>query len=148
MEEDVSDYPDIDVAMRSLLLDSADLASAVGTRVYSDQLPQTASLPAVVFYVVSEVAEDVLSGPLGNDQARFQIDCFGRSRTEANQIWQMARVQIAGKKTVIDGVSIVAISQASGHREFTERPDMGSDFRQFVSSQDFFVRYHSLNKVI
>jgi len=133
-------------AFRALLLQSSDVTDLIDQRIFTDQMPQTADAPAVAFFVVAELANDTLGGPLGFDSASMQVESIGRTRIEAEQVWQVVRKQLAGYRGVVDGVKMV-ISQGSGRYFLTDRPETGSDIWRYKSVQDFSVYYQSLEIV-
>lgn len=132
---------DVGATIRKLILTDASIASSVSSRVYSDHLVQGAELPAIVFRVISEVANEHLGGVVGVDQARIQIECYATSRPSANELMYDVRNLLATYRGSISGVYLKTVSQASGHRYLTDRAEAGSDYHRFITSQDFFVFY-------
>ncbi len=58
-----------------------------GNRVYPMRLPQTVTLPAVTYQVISETDLLAHDGPVGLLTPNIQVDCWGSTPKAA---WQMA----------------------------------------------------------
>lgn len=75
-----------DVLKAALLADAA-VAALVGTRVWPARLPQTATLPAVVFQRVATVpSSPALSNPVGPTRARVQMSCWATTFGGAREL--------------------------------------------------------------
>ena len=137
---------DIGSAVRALILQSADIQQMVGQRVYSDQLPQGAKTPAIVYMLVTEIANDILGGPLGMEDATFQMDCYGATRAEAIKLWGYIKPHLAGFRGTVNGVPIRTVYQDSGVSYATDLPEAGSDAYRYRCVQDFGFVYGSLER--
>ena len=133
--------PDLIDSVRELILQSAEIAAGVGTQVYTDQLPQGKSPPAIVLYVAREDAFDSLDGPLGFDSAEVRIECFGLTRNAADQLRILVRDQIAGFFGEVDGVFFQSLGQRTGHIQTTVWQRTGNDSYFWVTRQSFQVGY-------
>lgn len=141
-------YVELIPSIRSLLLAEPEVVALVNTRISTDVLPQGASMPAVILNIVSDTGNDCLHGTMvGTDTATMQVDCYGITRSEAEQVWQTVRSALVGYRGVSEGTSIQAIAQSSGRQFLTDRPDMGSDSWRYRSVQDFSVTYRSVERV-
>ena len=129
-------------AFRTLVLQSADVAAMVDSRVYTDQMPQTAKTPAVAFFVVTETANNCLDRGGYFDEATMQVESYGQTRIEADTLWKLVRNQIDGFVGLSAGIKL-KVSQSSGRYWMTDRPEEGSDFWRYGSVQDFTVFYAS-----
>lgn len=60
----------------------------VGSRIYPDVLPQQCEMPAIAYFVVSDVPESSLNGALERAllSARVQIDVYATTRESASTI--------------------------------------------------------------
>lgn len=56
---------------------SANIAGVAG-RVYAYMLPQNVVLPAITYFVVSDVADHHMLGPSGLTEKRIQVSCWDR----------------------------------------------------------------------
>ena len=129
-------------SFRDLLLQSSEVTAMVGTGVYSDQPPQTAKAPFVVFFVVSEVPTNCIDRGTYFDESLIQVEAYGSGRIEADALWREVRAQIDGYVGESAGVRM-KVSQSSGRYWMTDRPETGSDVWRYKSVQDFTVFYNS-----
>lgn len=141
------DIVNLGEAVRTLLLEKQTIVDMVGTTVCNDHLPQTTQPPAIVYSIISELANDCFDGPLGFDAARVQVDCYGKSRPESNELWQLVRGTLAGFRGVVADTFIKSVTQAGGQYYATDRAEAGTDQHRYRTIQDFFVYYHSIQTV-
>ncbi len=135
---------DIGVAIAGKLQSTTEITDITETRIYSDVVPQTSAVPAILLRIISEVPHNTLSGPLGMDRARVQIDSYGRTRPEANELaWYVWTTLWSADPQVLGNVHVMEVSRDSGIRYSNDRPETGSDQVRFLSSQDFLVSYVS-----
>ena len=136
--------PDIAGAIRTLTIADADVAALVSSRMYSDALPQNATLPAVTYFVVDTQPNEHLAGIADVSRARIQIDCFAATRTAANDLANKVRLALEKKhRGDNNGQFINEINLTTGERHLVDRPESGSDKRRYITSQDFFVFYRT-----
>lgn len=99
------DFTNVGSAIRALLLADATVASLVSTRIYPNVLPQSVTLPAIVYSVISDVPELSFDGAIEDTLAsvRMQIDCYARPVGSGayGQVHQVA----AAVKAVIGNLS-------------------------------------------
>lgn len=134
---------DISSAVHLLISQQPPLSSLLGTNVYTDQLPQTSTGPALVLWTVTETAFNTLGGALGMDQARIQFDAYAVSRPAANHIAWEVWTALDAFQGVVDGVQIKETSRATGVRSVTDRVLAGSDQYRFIATQDILFTYCS-----
>jgi hypothetical protein len=140
--------PNPSLAVRSLLVNHSEIRNLVASSVFSDNLPQGLAPPAIVTFLLSVDAEDVLDGsPVGIDSANFQINSYGSTRDEVYQIAAAVRDVLTGFRGVADKVSIRSIQQSSGIRSLEDRAQAGTDSARPIGAQDFSVTYQSLTEV-
>ena len=139
---------DLTTAFSKLLLSDTAITDLVGSAVFADQLPQgVKSKYAIVFNTITESANDHLSGPLGFDLATVQVDCYSKTRSDANQLRLTVRGVVAGYAGTMDATYIKGISQSTGYATTTDRVLAGTDQYRFVATQDFLVSYCSMDTV-
>lgn len=78
---------DLPSAVRTRLVNDAQVSAVVGTRVYPMIRPQGSALPAIRLQFPSNSAERVLKGDEGTQVARIQVDCFAST---FGATWQLA----------------------------------------------------------
>ncbi len=87
----------IEDAIKAVLLADADVAAIAGSRVWPMKLPQSATLPAVVYQRVSTTREDFgLRGPVGPTRSRVQLSCWAATFGEARQLWEAVHGALNG----------------------------------------------------
>jgi len=135
--------PDVGASLRSFILTDVSIAAAVGTRIYSDHLPQNATLPAITYQVISEIANENLTSSDELDEARVQIDCYGSTRSAANSLQQDVRNLLMAYRGKPGDLYFKTITQATGQQYLTDRPESGTDHHRYITSQDFSVFYET-----
>lgn len=113
----------------------AGITSLIGSgdnlRAYPTDLPQSASVPAVVFQRISGVrahAQDD-GGPAGFSEARFQFTCWDDDPDGAKDLGEAVRLAFDGFKGTVAGIRI---DRASIANDFDDKdPDSGS-YRRIV----------------
>ena len=143
----MSDFPDVGIAVRDLILSDSEIVALVGNRVSADRMPQGQPVPAIVFYGVSTIAFDCLGGAVGLDQTRLQFECYADTRQVAGQLANLLRVRLAGYRGVHTGVVFKGVEQSSGQAYALDRSETGSDTGRPFVRQDFTFTFNSLAKV-
>lgn len=133
---------DIGATIRAAVIADAGV-SALTTRMFSDALPQTVTLPAISYFVVATRGYGHVTGTVAAfASATIQIDCYAVSRPAATELANTVRLALQ-KKLQGDnsGQFIHEIELESGERQTFDRVKAGSDQRRYISSQDFMVHY-------
>ena len=139
--------PDVSLAVNALLRADADLTALVGTSIYFDRLPQTASGNALALWVITETAHMNLARAQGLDQASVQVDAYGLSRSDANAIASAAWKALDGFQGVSAEVHVLGVSRNTGIRYTTDRVQLGTDQYRFIASQELLISYDSINLI-
>lgn len=135
---------DIGVGLRTKLAGTAAIAAIVGTRIYPDRLPQSTTLPALVYYGVSGVDEPQLSGLVGQAQQRLQVDAYASTRLVANSLALAVRDALTsswGRGTWSTGVYVNGCVPEGGERYDTQDVGDGSDDPQYITSRDYLIYF-------
>lgn len=136
--------PDIGGTIRTLFLETTSIKDVIGTRMFSDFLPQGSTLPAIVYDVIDTLAYEHLGGIANIARARVQIDSLADSRSAANSLADAVRIAFESYSGTIDDQYITSTSLVEGERYGVIRPEAGTDQRaQFVTILDFFVHYRT-----
>ena len=137
---------DVTQAFYDRIVTSTVVMGIIGNRLYNDAPPETMTPPACIFWKITDRVFASLGGAIGMDQATFQVDAYGRTRTEADNLaWELW--------TYLDGfigfqgnVLIKDISRGEGGVIHSFDPvSGGTDQRRFIASQDFVLTYDSKN---
>ena len=135
---------DISADIRTRTLADGTVTALVGTRMYSDALPQNTIMPAITYFVVDTVPQECLTAIADVSTARIQIDCFADDRGGANSLADAVRLALEMKNHVLTGTQyILAINLDAGEQHTFDRPEAGSDKRRYVTTQDFRVSYRA-----
>lgn len=88
-------------ALFAALTGSSGVSALVGTRVFPDLAPQDAAVPLLVVTVVSDVAEQTLSGGIAGTlaNARVQVDAYAKTRLGAEALAVEALLALGNLKT-------------------------------------------------
>ena len=132
---------DIVTEIRTHLLADATIAGLVGTRIEADGLSQDRDMPAIALWIISETPHEHLDGIVDTAQARFQVDCYAKTRGEASELGAAVRLKMTKYRGTPSTIYIRSINQASGQRHTFDEVEPGSAVRRYVHSQDFFVSY-------
>lgn len=73
----------METALRSRLLDDADVTAIVTERVHWSVRPQDDELPSLVLQVISDPRPQTYKGAVGMRQTRVQLDCYAADRAGA-----------------------------------------------------------------
>lgn len=96
------------VGLVDFLLDQAPIRDVVGDRVYPSVLPDKATLPAIVYQVVSNLQEFTYQQAVPLRQPRIQIDGWARSRLETERIENAVAAALVGYRGPMGDVTYTA----------------------------------------
>lgn len=140
-------------ALRAFLLADAAIATAVGTRIYPQKLPQNATYPAITILRVSAIRLNVLHGRASLARPRYQIDCWMQEKSGisafdvAQALGGAVLARLEGYNGVMtDPVTSPPTDYHTGVTFDDERdlfdPDINGGF--FRHSADYFI-WHSVS---
>lgn len=134
--------PDISKTIRSITLADSTVSGLVGTRMYSDALPQQATLPAIRYLVVDTMPTECLVHIAAIARARMQIDCYANTRAASVDLADAVRLALEKKHEGDNsGQFIHEISLQDGERHAVDRPLSGTDQRWYITILEFYVFY-------
>jgi len=85
--------PDISKTIRSITLADATVSGLVGTRMYSDALPQQATLPAIRYLIIDTLPTECLVHIAAIARARMQVDCYANTRAASVELSDAVRLE-------------------------------------------------------
>jgi hypothetical protein len=134
---------DVGAACRTKLVGTSAVAAILGTRIYPDQLPQGATLPAAVYYGISGTDEPLLSGLAGFAEERVQIDAYASTRLAANLLAIAIRDALTSSlgRGTWGTVHVSGCVPEGGERYDTQGLGDGSDERQYITSRDYLIYF-------
>ncbi len=142
---------DISATIRTLTLSASSVSDLVGTRMYSDALPQkrkndvwvtSTAFPAISYTTISTRPYEHLGGIVDLTQSRIQIDCYDRTRSGANQLADKVRLAIEKYRGTVAGQFVNEINYINDSDSF-ERPQHGTDQRIYKRTQDYIVSFRT-----
>lgn len=115
-------------ALRELLVSSTHLAALVDARrVRHGYRPAGDDYPAVTFFALGVTQGHTLTAADGLPLARVQIDCWGRTGAEADQLREAVRLTVDGFRGDMSGVFVQSCLLDDGGRDEYLPPQDGSD---------------------
>lgn len=140
-------------ALRAFLLADATIATAVGTRIYPQKLPQNVTYPAITILRVSAPRANVLHGPASLARPRYQIDCWMQEKSgiSAFEVAQDLGSAVLNRLEAYSGVMTdptTAMDYDTGVTFDDERDLFDTDVIDgyFRHSADYFI-WHAVNPV-
>lgn len=135
---------DIGIALRARLIADTAVKAIIVARVYPDRLPQSPTLPAVVYNVVSGVDECHLGGLVGVAHARVQVDCYATTRAAANALATAVRDALCAStgRGTWGTVYVQGATPQGGERYGSQDLADGSDDPQRITSRDFLITFN------
>ena len=119
--------------LRLVLVNDAGVAALAADRVYTEVLPQSPVVPAVVFTEVASDEDVALDGPTGTRSRRLQIDAWATTRAEATSLGLAVRQVLSGHVGAAAGLDV------QGAFLLAERWDFDSETALYRTSQDYDV---------
>ncbi len=99
----------IEQVVYELLSGDGTLSGLVGTRITPNLVPQGSSMPAVSYTQTSGLREQVMTGPVGLVNSRWQINCWGLSYASVRGVANAVREAIDGYSGSGTGVTVQVI---------------------------------------
>lgn len=127
---------DIEEAIRDKLLNDANVSALVGTRIYSSELPQKPTYPALIYERVDSERDFTMEGPSGFVESTFQIRVYAESYQEAKDLSNKTRQALNGLSEIVLGVRIHAIFLQSDSDEFDDDLEINSAILDFTVNHD------------
>jgi hypothetical protein len=143
--------------LRSFLLNNIGtaLTSLVGSgasaRVFPEDLPQGATLPAITYTTISDTPEHSIGsngsnfGRCGFSRARIEFEVYSQTASQSRNIARTIEANLSGPtnslRGVYGGVNFFDCMIDMGARTQAEAPTDGSDERRYVTSVEVIVSY-------
>lgn len=133
---------DVAIGVRGYLLSKSAITDLVSQRFYTDQLPQSATLPAIVINKLFTTHDHALSDFAGLAHARLQFECYASTRLAANSIAEAIRASgIVTQKGSTNDVDIRGVRVEEGMTYQDDAPTDGGSDHRYVSVIDLVVDY-------
>lgn len=131
------------MALRTLLLSDAAVASAVGQRIYPQVATQGANLPRIVYQAIGDQSARGLSGPLGQTRSRYQIRIDAADPDSLRELGDRIKTILDGFAGQIADRHFDSIEHVDGS-DRTEPPKSGERNPAFVRWLDFYLWHEEL----
>lgn len=89
-----------------LLKEDVDVKALVGTRIYPVNIPQAASMPAIVYEQTAGPREHTMAGPIGMVAAGFNINCWAETYGGADALADKVRILLDGYDSTVGTVYV------------------------------------------
>jgi hypothetical protein len=126
---------DITEALYEKLSTTAGLTSLVSTRIYPDLMPQSPTLPAVTYQMISNVREERHRGQTGDSRPRFQLTCWAATALAAAAVAAQVRLAVMAMSGTIESVVISGVWNAGESRGYEP------DTQRYFAAVDVFVAH-------
>ena len=132
----------IGLTARTITLADGTVSGLVGSRMYPAALPQNATLPAIVYHIISTVHNQRLGGNVDVSMATVQMDCYASTNAGSIALAEAVRLALQMKNRGNNsGQFINDIVCSSGEKTGTDPVSAGSDRRRYITSLDFDINY-------
>ena len=126
----------IEEAVRWKLVNVAGVSALVSTRVYSSELPQKPTYPAVIYERVDSQRDYTLSGPSGFVTSTFQLRAYAETYGGAKTLAVKIRQSINGMEGTILGVRLLGVFLQSESDEFDDELQNNSVLLDYTINHD------------
>lgn len=123
-----TDEDNIESALVALVTGDLNVAAIISMRMYPQIIPQGTAIPAVTYSEVSGTRLQVMDGPVGLVESRWQMNCWAEHKLDARQLSDAVRQAIDGFDGFVGPVEIQSI-QCSGEVDLGDFP-AGVDVRR------------------
>jgi hypothetical protein len=129
-------------AVRTKLLSYSAVTTLISQRMYTDVLPERATLPAVLFYVTSTEREHYLEGVTKAAHARIMFECYAATRTTAGAISKAIReTGIDSFAGTVSGYAFQGCDFEDGDEYMQDPPTDGNQAHRYIVSFQMLVHY-------
>jgi hypothetical protein len=127
-------------AFRTYLLTKSGVTDLLGSTgaIYPDRLPQSHTLPAIVYYTISEVPEHHMTGASPLTMYRLQLDCYAATRVAADGLAEATRDAADGYRGTM-GSEYVQTCHLDSSRSDADDPRDASDSYRYIKQQDWIL---------
>lgn len=105
----------IEQGLITFLLEDPVLNALIGNRLHPLTLPQTPTLPAIVWQRISGPREHSHSGPSQLAHPRFQFACWSKNLLEAIQVAEALRIRLDGYSGAMGNETAYAVFILDDH---------------------------------
>lgn len=125
----------LEEGLRTYTLAGSAVAALVGTRMYPRMLPQTPTLPALVYQRIDTRRLHDLAGPDGLPRPRMQVTCWAPLPLSASGLAAAVRQRLDGYRGAMGTVSVESCLLV-GERDVTD-----TEAGRYGVALDFMIQY-------
>lgn len=125
----------IEEALRTYTLADAGVTALVGTRMYPRKLPQTPTLPALVYQRIDTRRGHDMAGADALPRPRMQVTCWATTPAGAYALAAAVRVRLDGYRGTM-GTVAVGSCLCVGERDLED-----SDANRSAVAQDYMIQF-------
>ena len=116
-------------ALVFLLQSSTGIATMVGSRVYPQLVPQTATRPAIAYQRISSIPEHSHSGFSSLSRTRYQLTLEGNTHQEALSLALAVRRALSGVRSPVGDLTVVTMveNETDGYGDTAQVPVVRMD---------------------
>ena len=126
--------------LRRHWIDSDPIRDRIDGRIYAGRIPDKGKLPCVVIQVVSTTRHYHVGGESGITESIVQVDVWGESITEVDEIAELIRNRTSGYNGTA-GDETIRVGLIVREGDTTDQPKDGSGKWIYRHSRDFQVFY-------
>ena len=101
----------------------AGLSALIGTRLYPDDVPQDADLPAVFYLTVSDVKDHVYGSVQAVESPNIQFTVYADTKSEAQAVAEVIKTALSDYEGVMSGVTVQYIHLINELPSLYKSPD-------------------------
>ena len=131
---------DIGKAIRTRLAADTDVAADVGTRIFPRAMPQDATLPAIVYQLISSISDDAIGAAAGIVTALVQVDVYADTHLAANNLAEDVRDSLHGFAGTMGNETVRGL-QLDNKFEGYLVPDDGGDDGTYRVTMDWSITH-------
>lgn len=116
-------------ALVYLLGNNTAVATMVGSRVYPQLVPQTATRPAIAYQRISSIPEHSHSGFSSLSRTRYQLTLEGNTHAEALSLALAVRRALSGVRNTVGDLTVVTMveNETDGYGDTAQVPVVRMD---------------------
>ena len=125
-------------AVRTTLISATDVSDVIGTKVFPAIAPQGTELPYITYQIISNNADQHMSGASGLQETRIQLNCWSASYAEVQNLAEAVRESLLPMSGTINSTLICGVT-SEGKRDTYEKPQSGEEVGVYGVSEDFNI---------
>ena len=132
----------IGMEFRKYVVAQSGVSALISTRMYPDELPQNAQLPAVRYRVINSApAADLADGDANFAETVIEVACYADTQIAAHSVANAIRkgVPMQGFKGTMGGIWVYGCHPENAQEFRTDPPTDGSDKRRYIIQHDYRI---------